>query len=125
MRSSKIANIAPLPLHTAIFLLAFGVGQNRFFLRLPARQGAFTRILASQTGTGIVIARFLRQHANLARVIVAGFGKLLNPFPGNLVRYVAGTVGARGFLAAVLIVDLQGIQLLAQLGVRLCAFLIE
>ena len=87
----EIVNEAALPLHTVIFLLPFGIGKNRLFFSLPAGQGAWSRILAAQTSTGVVPPRILRQYAYLA-CLAPGFGQLFHPLPGDLVHDVAGSV---------------------------------
>ena len=120
----EIVNVATLPLHTVVFLLPFGIGKNGLFFSLPAGQGAWNRILTTQTSTGVVPPRVLGQYAYLA-CLAPGFGQLFHPLPGDLVHDAAGSVLGRGLLATILVVHLEGIQFLAQLGVRFGPFLIE
>ena len=85
----------------------------------PPGSGLLRRILTPQPGAGVVTACVLRQYADLAGIVVAGLGKLLDPLPGDVIDDLTRAVLARPLLAAICLVQLQGVQFFAEFGIRL------
>ena len=100
---------SPFPLHTVVFLLPFGIGNNRFLFGFPAGQRAVPWIVPPQQGAGVILARILGKYANLARIL-PGFGKLLDPLPRNLVHDMPRAIVGLGFVTPIRIVHRERVQ---------------